>query len=297
MEHTKKLAVLLALSVAAFGSTARATEYTETISGSGDSYDSSIKKVDGSGNYTYTFDEGDTLQIKTTDPPGKKIYGVSLGKDNPSSIIIENLSGINVQYEANTGQGLTITAAGVSFEDGFKERSLSLGDTGLTVSASNTGGGRAAAYGIYLTENNGKDTEGQISMGNGTIYVEAAAQGSAFATGVEAHGCTGSVTLGTGNIIAAADASAGSSSANAYGIRLYAGQGAGDQNTTRLIKSGGTIQAQVKGNERMGLTGYLFQTPIQLSCKMSVFMRRQKETGRIGAAFPEFLLLPAARYP
>lgn len=255
MEHTKKLAVLLALSVAAFGSTARAADYTAPITGSGDSYDSSIKKVDGSGNYTYTFNEGDTLQIETTDAPGKEIYGVSLGKDNPSSIIIENLSGINVQYEANTGQGLPITAAGVSFEDGFKGRSLSLGDTGLTVSASNAGSGRAAAYGIYLTENNGKDTEGQISMGNGTIHVEAAAQGRASATGVEAHGCTGSVTLGTGNIIAAADASAGSSSANAYGIRLYAGQGAGDQNTTRLIKSGGTIQAQVKGNEKMGAYG------------------------------------------
>lgn len=253
MEHAKKLAVLLALSVAAFGGTARATEYRETISGSGDSYGSSIKTDDGSGNYTYTFDKGDTLQIETTDATDGKIYGVRITRDNPSSIIIENLSRINVQYEANTGP--SITAAGVSFEDGFKGRSLSLGDTGLTVSASNAGSGSVAAYGIYLTENNGKDTEGQISMGNGTIHVEAAAQGSAFATGVEAHGCTGSVTLGTGDIIAAADASAGSSSANAYGIRLYAGQGAGDQNTTQLIKSGGTIQAQTKGPDRMEAHG------------------------------------------
>lgn len=213
MEHIKKLAVLLALSVAAFGSTARAEMvYRETISGSGDTSYSSIKTVDGNG-YTYTFNEGDTLQITGTNPSGGEIYGVSIGKDNPSSIIIENLSGINVQYE--------LTDAG---NESVK------------------------AYGIYLTENGGKDKEVPIFnfKGGGAIQVKAAADaGSASATGVDVYGCTGRVELGTGEISVAADASA----ANAYGIRLSAGQGAGDQNTTRLTKSGGTIQAQAKGND------------------------------------------------
>lgn len=222
MEHIKKLAVLLALSVAAFGSTARAAEvYNKTISGSGDGYDSSIKKDDGSG-YTYTFNEGDTLQITGTNPSGGEIYGVSLGKDSTSPITIENLSGINVQYE--------LTDAGNK---------------------------PVEAYGIYLTENGGKDKEVPIFnfKGDGTIQVKAAAaQHGASATGVDVYGCTGRVELGTGEISAVAKATE-SSNATAYGIRLSAGQGAGDQNTTRLIKSGGTIQAQAKGNERMEAYG------------------------------------------
>lgn len=222
MEHAKKLAVLLALSVAAFGSTARAaTVYGETISGSGDTSYSSIKTVDGNG-YTYTFNEGDTLQITGTNPSGGEIYGVSI-EDSTSPITIENLSGINVQYE--------LTDAG---NESVK------------------------AYGIYLTENGGKDKEVPIFnfKGGGTIQVKAAAaQHGASATGVDAYGCTGRVELGTGEISAVADASAGSSSADAYGIMLHDSPGAADQNTTRLTKSGGTIQAQVKGNEKMGAYG------------------------------------------
>lgn len=224
MEHIKKLAVLLALSVAAFGSTARAadyTAYTAPITGSGDSYGSSIKKDDGNGNYTYTFNEGDTLQITGTNPSDGEIYGVSI-KDSTSPITIENLSGINVQYE--------LTDAGNE---------------------------PVKAYGIYLTENGGKDKEVPIFnfKGDGAIRVEAAAQGSASATGVEVQGCTGRVELGTGEISAVADASAGSSSATAYGIRLHDSPGAADQNTTRLTKSGGTIQAQAKGPDRMEAYG------------------------------------------
>ena len=223
MEHTKKLAVLLALSVAAFGSTARAaTVYGETISGSGDTSYSSIKTVDGNG-YTYTFNEGDTLQINTADATDGKIYGVLITRDNPSSIIIENLSGINVQYE--------LTDAGNE---------------------------PVKAYGIYLTENGGKDKEVPIFnfKGGGAIQVKAAADaGSASATGVEVQGCTGRVELGTGEISAVADASAESSSADAYGIRLHDSPGAADQNTTRLTKSGGTIQAQAKGPDRMEAYG------------------------------------------
>lgn len=77
MKHTTKLAVLLALSMAAFGGTAYAAEYTETISGSGDTSYNSIKTNNGSGNYTYDFGENSRIAVE-----GRSSYVYGIGVEN-----------------------------------------------------------------------------------------------------------------------------------------------------------------------------------------------------------------------
>lgn len=66
MEHTKKLAVLLALSVAAFGSTARAEVYTTPIWGNKDKAENTFSKIVDGNTYIYTFQDGDALHITDT---------------------------------------------------------------------------------------------------------------------------------------------------------------------------------------------------------------------------------------
>lgn len=54
---------MLALVLSGLCGTAQAQDYTETISGFNDNYKDDIKTNDKNGNYTYTFQAGDSLTV------------------------------------------------------------------------------------------------------------------------------------------------------------------------------------------------------------------------------------------
>ena len=96
MRNKKQLALLLTLALCGWSGAAQAAEYTETISGSGDSYgDLDIRKDEGGGNYTYNFAEGGSLKI--TGP--NNAYGIGIRGTTANKIAISSPLDIRVEVE------------------------------------------------------------------------------------------------------------------------------------------------------------------------------------------------------
>lgn len=279
MKHTTKLAVLLVLSVAAFGSTVRAAEYAEPISGSGDNYASSIKKKDdGNGNYTYDFGENSRIAVQggTT-----SVYGIgvdNLQSDQTHSICInpsytldllvnqnDNAAyGIFISY--NTADGAYVdrrgggnievhntngNATGVTVERG-ENKWVNIGDAEIIADA--RGGtlnfSSVVATGLRIEEG----TANQIVMGNGKISTTAIydgdisemveANGRVEANGIFAYG-TSSVRTGNVEInVQAINNDKINGEAIANGIYAYGGVVTKQEGDVQSLAKGvGTLQA------------------------------------------------------
>ena len=269
MKHTTKLAVLLVLSVAAFGSTVRAAEYAEPISGSGDNYASSIKKKDdGNGNYTYDFGENSRIAVQggTT-----SVYGIgvnNLQSDQTHSICInpsytldllvnqnDNAAyGIFISY--NTADGAYVdrrgggnievhntngNATGVTVERG-ENKWVNIGDAEIIADAR---GGTLNFSSVAATGLRIEGTANQIVMGNGKISTTAIydADDADISGMVEANGIfvydTSSVRTGNVEInVQAINNDNINGKAIANGIYAYGGV---------VTKQEGDVQSLAKG--------------------------------------------------
>ena len=269
MKHTTKLAVLLVLSVAAFGSTVRAEEYAEPISGSGDNYASSIKKKDdGNGNYTYDFGENSRIAVQggTT-----SVYGIgvnNLQSDQTHSICInpsytldllvnqnDNAAyGIFISY--NTADGAYVdrrgggnievhntngNATGVTVERG-ENKWVNIGDAEIIADAR---GGTLNFSSVAATGLRIEGTANQIVMGNGKISTTAIydADDADISGMVEANGIfvydTSSVRTGNVEInVQAINNDNINGKAIANGIYAYGGV---------VTKQEGDVQSLAKG--------------------------------------------------
>lgn len=295
MKHTTKLAVLLVLSVAAFGSTVRAAEYAEPISGSGDNYASSIKKKDdGNGNYTYDFGENSRIAVQggTT-----SVYGIgvdNLQSDQTHSICInpsytldllvnqnDNAAyGIFISY--NTADGAYVdrrgggnievhntngNATGVTVERG-ENKWVNIGDAEIIADA--RGGtlnfSSVVATGLRIEEG----TANQIVMGNGKISTTAIYDGD-ISEMVEANGIFvyGTSSVRTGNVeinVQAINNDNINGKAIANGIYAYGGVVTKQEGDVQSLAKGvGILQAyglsaSNKGTINLGITDVTAKT-------------------------------------
>ncbi len=200
--RSKILLCVLAGGVLA-ANTALAAEYTVPVEGANDSYgNNGIRTDDGDGNYTYSFSDGDVLNLEN------QKYAVKISQSNTTYEFSNSLD-INMQNN-NDKQANGITISGIVIDNGYSntiiDRSeggnitltgkfndgwgvlsgvtmqntvgdgnnvIKIGDGNITVSNSyQTSSNGAYAYGInfdgYSTKHNDK-----IYMGNGTIDVSA----------------------------------------------------------------------------------------------------------------------------
>lgn len=297
MKHTTKLAVLLALSVAAFGSTVRAAEYAEPISGSGDNYASSIKKKDdGNGNYTYDFGENSRIAVQggTT-----SVYGIgvdNLQSDQTHSICInpsytldllvnqnDNAAyGIFISY--NTADGAYVdrhgggnievyntngNATGVTVESG-ENKWVNIGDAEIIADAR---GGTLNFSSVAATGLRIEGTANQIVMGNGKISTTAIYDGDDgdISGMVEANGifAYGTSSVRTGNVeinVQAINNDKINGEAIANGIYAYGGVVTKQEGDVQSLAKGvGTLQAyglsaSQNGTINLGITDVAVKT-------------------------------------
>lgn len=236
MKHTTKLAVLLALSVAAFGGTARAAEYTETISGSGDNYASSIKKKDdGNGNYTYDFGENSRIAVE-----GRSSYVYGIGVENSQSAQANSIC-INPSYTLDLLVNQTDNAAyGIFISYNTADGAYVDRRGGGNIEVHNTKGN---ATGVTVKSGENK----WVNIGDAEIIADARGGalnfGSVVATGLQAEGTANQIAMGNGKISTTAiydgDISGGRVEAN--GILAY---------DTSSVRTGNVeINVQAEGNE------------------------------------------------
>lgn len=232
MKHTTKLAVLLALSVAAFGGTARAAEYTETISGSGDTSYNSIKKDEGSGNYTYTFQEGDSLKVTDT----ASAYGIAANDSAVNKITITSPLDIFVEME-NKSNAEDTAGLWIGPYVGSAEIDRSGGGNITVISRGSTEGHFAFAAGAKITYT---ATDSTIRLGDANVDVQVTdAQYGAYVVGVSAEGNRGShIYMGDGTVKVQADAVTGE--VDSYGIRAFYGGVVDLGNVQISVSAGGT---------------------------------------------------------
>lgn len=279
MKHTTKLAVLLVLSVAAFGSTVRAAEYAEPISGSGDNYASSIKKKDdGNGNYTYDFGENSRIAVQggTTSVYGIGVensqsaqansiyinpsytldllvnqndnaaYGIFISYNTADGAYVDRRGGGNIEVHNTNGN-----ATGVTVERG-ENKWVNIGDAEIIADA--RGGtlnfSSVVATGLRIEEG----TANKIVMGNGKISTTAIydgdisemveANGRVEANGIFAYG-TSSVRTGNVEInVQAINNDKINGEAIANGIYAYGGVVTKQEGDVQSLAKGvGTLQA------------------------------------------------------
>lgn len=232
MEHTKKLAVLLALSVAAFGSTARATEYTETISGSGDTSYSGIKTDDGNGNYTYAFGEGDSLNVTDT----ASAYGIAANNKAVNKITVTSPLDIHVEME-NKSNAADVAGLWIGPYVGSAEIDRSGGGNITVISRGSTERNYASVFGAKIVYN---ATDSTIRLGDANVDVQVTdAQYGAYAAGLSAEGKNGShIYMGDGTVKVQADAVTGE--VDSYGIRAFYGGVVDLGNVQISVSAGGT---------------------------------------------------------
>lgn len=297
MKHTTKLAVLLALSMAAFGGTAYAAEYTETISGSGDTSYNSIKTNNGSGNYTYDFGENSRIAVQ-----GGSSYVYGIGVENSQSAQANSIC-INPSYTLdllvnqndNAAYGILIShntadgayvdrhgggnievhntngnATGVTVERG-ENKWVNIGDAEIIADA--RGGtlsfGSVAATGLRIEEG----TANQIVMGNGKISTTAIydADDADISGMVEANGIfvydTSSVRTGNVEInVQAINNDNINGKAIANGIYAYGGVVTKQEGDVQSLAKGvGTLQAyglsaSQNGTINLGITDVAVKT-------------------------------------
>ena len=196
MKHTTKLAVLLVLSVAAFGSTVRAAaEYAEPISGSGDNYASSIKKKDdGNGNYTYDFGENSRIAVE-----GRSSYVYGIGVENSQSAQANSIY-INPSYTLDLLVNQNDNAAyGILISHNTADGAYVDRHGGGNIEVHNTKG---HAYGVTIKKNGGENK--WVNIGDAEIIADARGGalnfGSVAATGLQAEGTANQIAMGNGKI-------------------------------------------------------------------------------------------------
>lgn len=235
MKHTTKLAVLLALSVVAFGSTAYAADYTETISGSGDTSYNSIKKDEGSGNYTYDFRENSRIAVQGG---SSYVYGIgveNLQSDQTHSICINPSYTLDLLVNQNDNAAYGIFISDNTADGAYVDRR-----GGGNIEVHNTNGN---AYGVTI-ENGGENK--WVNIGDAEIIADARGGalnfGSVTATGLQAEGTANQIAMGNGKISTTAIYDGdilGTVVAN--GILAY---------DTSIVRTGNVeINVQAEGNE------------------------------------------------
>ena len=284
--RSKILLCVLAGGVLA-ANTALAAEYIAPVEGANDSYGTDeIRTDDGAGKYTYSFSDGDvlnlenqkyavkisqsnttyefsnSLDIKMQNNNDKQASGITISGiviDNGySNTIIDRSKGGNITLTGkfNDGWGLL---SGVTMQNtvGDGNNVIKIGDGNITVSNSyQTSSNGAYAYGInfagYYTKH-----DDEIYMGNGTIDVSAYVKngGIAEAAGIRFSGSSqgGSLKLGDDVKIktrAVIDEGAGSFSSSS-GISLLNQQGfaeiSGNNLTIDVAAQGGDDEAKAIG--------------------------------------------------
>ena len=284
--RSKILLCVLAGGVLA-ANTALAAEYIAPVEGANDSYGTDeIRTDDGAGKYTYSFSDGDvlnlenqkyavkisqsnttyefsnSLDIKMQNNDDKQASGITISGiviDNGySNTIIDRSKGGNITLTGkfNDGWGLL---SGVTMQNtvGDGNNVIKIGDGNITVSNSyQTSSNGAYAYGInfagYYTKH-----DDEIYMGNGTIDVSAYVKngGIAEAAGIRFSGSSqgGSLKLGDDVKIktrAVVDEGAGSFSSSS-GISLLNQQGfaeiSGNNLTIDVAAQGGDDEAKAIG--------------------------------------------------
>lgn len=270
MGKKRKIAVMLALVLSGLCGTAQAQVYTETISGFNDNYKDDIKTNEENGNYTYAFQEGDSVAVSNT-KGGIVIAGANTYK-GAKKITVSSPLDIKVTLKDNTGYGSQMVAglildttedsaeidrssggnitvssdggqdneliAGAAVRKGIpdsKDRIIRVGDGDITV-ISKDAEGDAAAYG-FQTFNSGK-----IYMGNGIITVKTEnADGDSTSVGVSAEG-GGEINISNADIQVSAAGNETGGSYTAYGLKASGGG--------TINMAGGSITAGGSGTGR-----------------------------------------------
>lgn len=284
--RSKILLCVLAGGVLA-ANTALAAEYTAPVEGANDSYGTDeIRTDDGAGKYTYSFSDGDvlnlenqkyavkisqsnttyefsnSLDIKMQNNDDKQASGITI-----SGIVIDN-GYSNTIIDRSEGGNITLTGkfndgwgylSGVTMQNtvGDGNNVIKIGDGNITVSNSyQTSSLGAYAYGInfdgYYTKH-----DDEIYMGNGTIDVSAYVKngGIAEAAGIRFSGSSQGGYLKLGDDVkiktrAVVDEGAGSFSSSS-GISLLNQQGfaeiSGNNLTIDVAARGGDNYADAIG--------------------------------------------------
>lgn len=235
MKHTTKLAVLLALSMAAFGGTAYAAEYTETISGSGDTSYNSIKTNNGSGNYTYDFGENSRIAVE-----GRSSYVYGIGVENSQSAQANSIC-INPSYTLDLLVNQNDNAAyGIFISSNTADKAHVDRRGGGNIEVHNTKG---HAYGVTI-KNGGENK--WVNIGDAEIIADARGGalnfGSVAATGLQAEGTANQIAMGNGKISTTAIYDGDiSGMVEANGILAY--------DTSSVHTGNVEINVQAEGNE------------------------------------------------
>ena len=284
--RSKILLCVLAGGVLA-ANTALAAEYTAPVEGANDSYGTNgIRTDDGAGKYTYSFSDGDvlnlenqkyavkisdnnttyefsnSLDIKMQNNDDKQARGITI-----SGIVIDN-GYSNTIIDRSEGGDITLTGmfnddwgvlSGVTMQNpaGDGNNVIKIGDGNITVSNSyQTSSKGAYAYGINFDGNYTKHDD-EIYMGNGTIDVSAYVKngGIAEAAGIRFSGSSQGGYLKLGDDVkiktrAVVDEGAGSFSSSS-GISLLNQQGfaeiSGNNLTIDVAAQGGDDYADAIG--------------------------------------------------
>lgn len=187
-------------------STASAQDYTETITGAETAYDAIKEGTDG--NYTYTFQDGDTIVVKGPYGVGGR-HAIEMG-DNANSITIKNNINIRASEDKHT------TLSGIEFKKDGKV--LNMDNVSIDVfSKDSTISQFAIAHGIDLAarKNNTiaiKDFNVNIKM----VDPEKGARGY----GIYAVGADNTITLGDTKIVTDVSSNHDVQGTEAHGILL-----------------------------------------------------------------------------
>ena len=257
---------------------------------------SEVKESDGLGNYTYTFNTGDSITVNSK-------YGVVISDDKSgNSITVSGKPALNVSstsdgilgalYIANVNDktiswdGGNITAisthpdyasaTGVAIDRGacneiFAGNTISVGDAQITVKAENATTS-AKAYGLAATdgyktsaaESNGNANENKIIMGNGSITV------TGLSTGVKKDG-DGNNSVEVVGIFAANTENTGNMTIETGNVKIDVTATGGEENNStnafglrainagsKVTHGGGDITVSATNEDKLNTNGGTF---------------------------------------
>ena len=218
--RSKILLCVLAGGVLA-ANTALAAEYTETISGTDDSYGTNIKIDESNGIYRYNFGENDELNVNNEN------FAIFINENNKNDVneIVINTP-LDIYLTNNTQTGGTY---GIYIDD----------NTGADISGKvidRSGGGiiKVVSDKRELNENSGTIVRGVgvlsgnnniVKIGNATVIVDAVYDENFFAdaSGLYAQNTDNEIIMDGGSIEVTADVNDGTNSARATGVSALSG--------------------------------------------------------------------------
>ena len=172
--RSKILLCVLAGGVLVANTALAADVYTETISGANDSYGTEVKSSDVNGNYTYNFNDGDSIVL--TNP-----------NSNPLTGINNSTTGNSMTINGNITISVTSTDPDQAYATGINNsQQLTIGDVTINAQANAEGNGTAnvKSEGIYGV------LSGSL-VKTGSVIIQSTAVGNATSLKIEDSGVYG----------------------------------------------------------------------------------------------------------